>query len=261
MILWKRRLETALSPLGVTTWLFTFGLLVTLFSEQSRVGYWLLTAGAVLFLAWLYSPLADIGLRFLENQYAPLVQPPLCAVDRIVILAGYGKTQPSSAVMSTVSPQTLCNLAEGLRLYRRLPTAKVLLSGGIMRQGDPPIASLMADVLREMGVPAHNILVEGQSQNTYENFVYVQRMIGTQPFILVAAAGDLPRAMAVAHRLGLHPVAAPAGIRTSQQPAAGRRVARMLAVFTTPDFERLPRLQWAFHEYVGYVWYKIRGRL
>jgi uncharacterized SAM-binding protein YcdF (DUF218 family) len=197
----------------------------------------------------------------LESQYAPLVQLPSCTVDRIVILAGYGTTQPCVAVMSTVSPQTLCNLAEGLRLYRRLPASKVLLSGGIMRPGDPPLASLMADVLREMGVPAHDILVEEQSQDTYENLVHVQRMVGTQPFILVAAAGDLPRAMAVAHKLGLHPVAAPAGIRTWQQHASGRHLSRVLEVCTTVDFERLPRLQWAFHEYIGYVWYKIHGRV
>src|SRR5262249_36660288 len=126
IVLWKRLLEAGLSPLGVITWLFAFGLLLTILSWQSRVGCWPLIAGAVLFLVWLYSPLADIGFRYLENQYAPLVQPPSSAVDRIVILAGYGKTQPSIAVMSTVSPQTLCNLAEGLRLYRRLPTSKML---------------------------------------------------------------------------------------------------------------------------------------
>ena len=101
--------------------------------------------------------------------------------------------------------------------------------------------------------------MEGQSQNTYENLVYVQRMIGTQPFILVAAACDLPRAIAVAHKLGLHQVAAPTAIRTLQQPANSRRVSRVLEVFTTPASERLPRLQLAFHEYVGYLWYKTRG--
>jgi len=77
----------------------------------------------------------------------------------------------------------------------------------------------------------------------------------------VAAAGDLPRAMAVAHKLGLHPLAAPAGIWTWQQYAAGMRVSRVLKVFPLPAIERLPRLQWAFHEYVGYLWYKIRGRV
>ena len=86
-------------------------------------------------------------------------------------------------------------------------------------------------------------------------------MLGTQPFVLVASACDLPRAMAVAHKLGMHPIAAPACIWTLQHHAADLSVREALEGLTTPSLQRLPRLQWAFHEYVGYLWYKVLGRV
>src|SRR5215470_2501349 len=106
-----------------------------------------------------------------------------------------------------------------------------------------PVASIMADLLRALGVPADDILVEGQSQTTYENLVFVQPMLGPQPFVLVAAACDLPRAMAVAQKLGMHPVAAPACIWTLQHHAASLSVREVFDGMLTPSLERLARLQ------------------
>jgi uncharacterized SAM-binding protein YcdF (DUF218 family) len=258
----KRLLEVLLSPLGVTTLLLACGFLLAILRRQSRWGYRLMASGAVLYLIFLFSPLAEIVIRSLEVQYAPLVQPePSLAVERIVILAGYGEMHPSTPVTSNVTAETLCRMAEGIRLYRQFPASKVILSGGTLRQGDQAVASIMADVLRVLGIPAHDILIEDQSQNTYENLVNVKPMIGTQPFVLVTPAVDLPRAMAVAHKLGMHPVAAPACIWTLQHHGAGMSVQSVLAGFTTPSLERLARLQWAFHEYVGYLWYKVLGRV
>lgn len=256
----KRLLEVSCSPLGVTTLLLVCGLLLVLIRRRSRWGCRLLASGAVLYLLFLFSPLAEIAIRHLEVQYAPLMRaessPP---IEQIVILSGYGETHSVTPVTSNISAETLCRLAEGIRLYRQLPAPKVILSGGVLRRGDQAVARIMADVLEALGVPSHDILLEDRSQNTYENLVNVKRMIGVQPFVLVTSAADLPRAMAVAHRLGMSPVAAPACIWTLQHHGAGMSVQSVLAGFTTPSLARLARLQWAFHEYVGYLWYKIWG--
>jgi uncharacterized SAM-binding protein YcdF (DUF218 family) len=256
----KHLLEAAISPLGVTTLVLMGGLLLSLRARASRRGPRLLMAGACLYLVWLWSPLAEIAIRSLEVQYPPLLQPPVVALDRIVVLAGYGETHPTIPVTSNVSPHTLCNLVEGLRLYHQMPGAKLLMAGGRLRQDDQPVAHIMADLLRALGVPADDILVEGQSQTTYENLLYVKGLLGTQPFVLVAAACDLPRAMAVGHKLGMAPVAAPACIWTLQQ-SPEVSVRGVVDGMLTPSLERLARLQWAFHEYVGLLWYKMLGRI
>src|SRR5215471_18937094 len=195
----KHLLEAVLSPLGVTTLVLVAGLLLSLRVRPSRAGLWLLAAGACLHLVWLCSPLAEIVIWSLEVQYPPLVQPAAVALERIVVLAGYGETHPAIPVTSQVSCHTLCNVIEGLRHYHQRPAAKLLL--------------------------------------------------GTQPFVFVAAACDLPCAMAVGHKLGMAPVAAPACIWTLQHYAAGVSVRGVMDAMRTPSPERVARLQWAFHEY------------
>jgi uncharacterized SAM-binding protein YcdF (DUF218 family) len=183
MVRMQHLVEAVFAPLGVTTLVWAGGLLLALRPPPSRGGTRLLAAGACLSLVWRCSPLAELGMRPLEGQYPPLVQPPAVALHRLVVLAGYGETHPAIPVTNNVSSHTLCNLVEGLRLYRQMPGAKLLLAGGRLRRADQPVAHIMAEVLRALGVPADDILVEEHSQTTYENLLYVQALLGTQPFV------------------------------------------------------------------------------
>jgi hypothetical protein len=93
----------------------------------------------------------------------------------------------------------------------------------------------------------------------------VKKLVGDERFALVAPARDLPRAMAVAHRLGLTPLAAPACIRTLQSYPEGMTLAQwmwtLLDSFRYPSVQRLADVQWAHHEYVGLLWYRLLGRI
>src|SRR2546428_7166897 len=178
MVRMKHLLEAVFSPLGVTTLVLVGGLLLSLRVRPSRGGLWLLAAGACLHLVWLCSPLAEIVIRSLEVQYPPLLQPSAVALDRIVVLAGYGETHPAIPVTSNVSSHTLCNLVEGLRLYHQMPGAKLLLAGGRLRPADQPVAHIMADLLRALGGPAGDILIEGHPPATDENLLFVTTLRG-----------------------------------------------------------------------------------
>ena len=122
-----------------------------------------------------------------------------------------------------------------------------------MRKGGTSVAGIMADFIRAMGVPEQALVVEGYWHNTCENLVNTQAIVGTKPCVLVATACDLPRAMAVAHKLGMQPVAAPACIWTLQHYPAGISLSTWLGGFPTPLLEPLPRLQRVSHEYMGYL--------
>src|SRR5689334_20107527 len=103
VVLAKRLLEVGLSPLGVLTLLLVGGLVLVCRQQSARIGVRLLVAGALLFLVLLFSPLAEISIRHLEIQYAPLLQPPAQAITRLVVLAGYGEDSPSVPVTSNIS--------------------------------------------------------------------------------------------------------------------------------------------------------------
>jgi uncharacterized SAM-binding protein YcdF (DUF218 family) len=248
----KRFIEAAVSPLGIMTLLLAFGIILSMGKRFARAGRRFLMSGALLFILFLFSPLAQYLIYGLECRFQPLLVPPQAPpVSRIVVLAGYAEEHPGLPITSNVSLQTIGNMSEGLRLYRLIPGSKLIMSGGVARRGEKPVAAMMADFLQQMGVPAADLIVEGASQTTYENFLETRKLVGTQPFILVAAACDLRRAAAVAKKLGMNSIPAPACICTLQHPRK----------FGLPSLENLSRIQWAFHEYLGYAWYRVLGRV
>ena len=258
-----RTIETLLSPLGITVILIGLGILLSFRGRRRPLGRKFLFCGAALFLILLFSPLAKLLMFNLEDDYAPLLMPPP-EVKKILILSGYAEEHPGYPVTSLLSGQTIGNLVEGLRLYRLMPDAVIVVSGGVMRKGEQSFAASMADFLVQMGVPGEHILIEGESQSTYENFHESSKYLHDEPFILVAQACDMRRATAVAGKLKMQPVPAPASYWTRQyfsDSGAGERILKLFESFLHPSPENLRRIQWAYHEYAGYYWYRFRGRI
>jgi uncharacterized SAM-binding protein YcdF (DUF218 family) len=155
-------------------------------------------------------------------------------------------------------------MVEGIRLYRQVRGARLIVSGGVLKTGHRPIAEQMADFAIALGVPRADVVMEQTSKTTYENLREVQKIVGTQPFILVNTALDLRRSMAVARKFGMKPLPAPAAIWAAHHYPAGMTWTalgwRMLED-TRPGTGRLTHLQWAYHEYLGYVWYWMLRRV
>jgi uncharacterized SAM-binding protein YcdF (DUF218 family) len=260
----KRLIETALSPIGVMVILMVLGIVLTIARRHSQSGRRLLLFAGLLFLIYLFSPLSLYLTWTLERRFEPLltVQEPQ-KISRIVVLAGYAEEHSAFPITSNASAHTIGNMTEGLRLYRLIPDAKLITSGGVARSGDKPVAALMADFLRQMGVPPEDLIIEGRSRNTFENLSRVKELVGREPFLLVAAACDLRRAVAVAHKLQMNPIPAPACIWTLQNHPRGESAKERLIGFlkSPPSLNNLTRLQWTYHEYLGYVWYQLLDRI
>jgi uncharacterized SAM-binding protein YcdF (DUF218 family) len=261
----KRLIEIIFSPLGIVVLLTSAGIVLSFSKRRNRGGIRLLKGAGFLFLLFLFSPLARFLMLGLERQYPPLLKIPEQKIDRIVVLSGYAEENRSFPITSNVSEQTICTITEGLRLYRLIPGAKLIMSGGVARSGDKPVAAIMADFLQQMGVPAPDLIVEGNSRNTYENLIEVKKLIGSSPFILVAQGCDLKRAAAVARKLGMQPIPSPAGLWAAQHHRLNmsiiERITDFFVSFAHPSIANLSRLQWAYHEYVGLLWYRLLGRI
>jgi len=262
----KKTVEILLSPLGIMTILLAGGMILAFLRRGARWSTRLLAGGAALFIVFTFSPLAEILIRSLERPYPPLLNPPLASSIRlIVVLANYGENHLTIPVTSNVSSETACRLAEGIRLHRLLPGSKLVLSGGVLREQDPSVAAIMADYVRQLGVADSDIIVEEQSTTTYENLSGIAKVAGSDPFILVTSGCHLRRTLAVAGKMGLKPIAAPACIWTLQSYPAEMTWAEwggaVLGGFAHPSTDRWRYLQWAYHEYVGYFWYKMLGRI
>jgi len=90
--------------------------------------------------------------------------------------ASYAAATPFLPVINKLGTETLSRMVESIRLYREIPDARLIVSGGIVRQKDGPIANLMAEFTTTMGVPRQDIVVEGRSTTTSENLLEVKKL-------------------------------------------------------------------------------------
>jgi uncharacterized SAM-binding protein YcdF (DUF218 family) len=260
----KQWFTVALSPVGIMTLLFAVGLLFSLFRRRSAAGRRMILTGTVLMLIFLLTPVPELLVADLERPFPPLLHPQtVSGLRMILVLSHYGEDRPTFDEVERLSPESVIRVLEGIRLYRILGGTKLVLSGGVLREGDRPVARLMADFCRVLGVPQRDILTEENSSNTHENLVEAQKMIGSAPFLLVTSASHMRRALAVANRLGMSPTAAPADYWTAPYQTPGMTRQEWLQVvwggFLHPSTRRFQYLQRAYHENLGYLWYRLRG--
>lgn len=188
-------------------------------------------------------PALDLALVQQHYADAPIIY--------VVVLGGMFTPTPDRPITSQINPPMLIRLIEGIRVYRALPRARLLLSGG----GKALVteANAMAELAQALGVPVQDIVLERESTSTYDEAMIIQRMIGNTPCILTTSARHMPRAMALFRRAGLSPIPAPT------EHHAGRAVPLHWLYFL-PRAEYLWMNTMALYEYVGLMKEKLLGR-
>lgn len=191
-------------------------------------------------------PVAFLLLGSLEFQYEPLQAEKDRSIRSIVILAGYAESDARRPLSSQINRASSFRLIEALHLHSIYNDATLIISGW----GRVP--EVMKEVLIKAGMPEQGIQIDNQSANTFESARNVQRLLPGGPFILVTSAGHMPRSMLAFKQLGATPVAAPTDFLTKWNP---------LAVSYIPSFRYLEISEYAAHEYLGLLWYRLSGRI
>ena len=151
-----------------------------------------------------------------------------------------------------VDALTLERLRQGARLHRKtgLP---ILVSGGVLRDGQPSMASIMAkSLIEDFGIAS--AWQETTSRTTRENALHsaqqlMQRSIHSA--YLVTHAWHMPRARTVFERAGLSVRASATGFTL---PPAPEHPSNYL-----PSVNGLQGSRYALHEWIGSVWYWLKG--
>lgn len=129
---------------------------------------------------------------------------------------------------------------------------RLLITGFPSPDGATSIARVMGEVAERNGVPHDAIQLEEAATNTYENLVFSKRLLTdeTARTWLVTSAYHMPRAMAVARRLGLRLIAYPCDFRGE--------VRGSWRAFVPANHAPLA-LEKGLHEIVGLLVYRLRG--
>lgn len=248
-------------PLGLACVLILIGLVFS----HARAVRTLMMWGALLVLVvggnrWVSASLA----RSLETQVAPVL--PVPQADMIVVLGGGTESfgPPRAAVELNGAGDRVLYAA---RLYREGVAPRLLLSGGNItwldsRPSTP--AEEMKDVLIFLGVPEDALVLQSESQNTYEDALFSKRILrdeGIKRIVLITSAMHMPRSKALFEKMGIEVIPAPADYSVPdyvwQDLWHGDFPAQVINLL--PSVGSLSQTTNALKEYFGYWMYQLRG--
>ena len=226
-------------------------------SRRRRVGGWIAGLGLAGLVVLSLPATAWVLLRSLESgqgMEAPGSVPPAIAPAAIVILSAEDLRAVPGGIVDPpdLGPLTLQRLRAGVLLHRRtgLP---ILVSGGVVRTGSPPIAQAMARVLAtEFDAPPR--WIEDRSATTWENASYsaaALRADGVQAAYVVTNSWHMRRSLLAFRRTALVAVAAPSHFTGP---------ARLDLAAFVPNPHAWADCRYALHEWIGLAWYALRDR-
>jgi uncharacterized SAM-binding protein YcdF (DUF218 family) len=262
MFILKKIISVFLYPLPLSLLLSFLGLYFLWFTNRQKAGKILVSVGLIILTLFSYSIITNRFLRPLERKYDTFEIKSSSAVPEtedesmikfVVVLGGGHTSDPELPPISQIGKDSLVRLIEGIRIYRKYPGAKLLLSGGAVFD---PIseAEIMARVAREIGVPERDIILESKSQDTRDEALFIKPIVGNEPFVLVTTASHIPRSMALFKKLGMNPIPSPIG-----HSVKDRQGLSYYSFF--PGTGSIRNAELAIHEYLGMTWAKLRGQM
>jgi uncharacterized SAM-binding protein YcdF (DUF218 family) len=247
-----------LQPSSLMVLALLAGLVLVARGRRPQLGMRLATGGlAALVLAGLL-PIGNLLILPLEERFATVAAPkPEDQVAGIILLGGFEDGWVSSGRPGLMLNEAAERLTEGLRLARRLDPVPVVFTGGaavLLLQG-ADAAGPVGAFLKDAGVAAERIVLEGRSRNTHENAVFTRDLVKPvrgRPWVLVTSAWHMPRSVGIFRKAGFDVIPYPVDYRTH----GSRDLAR--------PFDRIPagleRLDLAAKEWIGLVAYRVTGR-
>jgi len=235
-----------LSPLPLSLIFCFAGLYLLWYTRRQTRGKVLVTIGVSTLALFSFTPVADLLLKPLERSYSVLEAKAAGSAKFVVVLAGGQNSDSSVPIASRLSSDTLKRLIEGVSIWRQLPAAKLVLSGG-KGFDEQAEATTMGEVLAGLGVNLGDLVSEVASNDTRNQARNVKAIVGTNEFILVTSAYHVPRATRLFRIEGLHPAVAPVGhlVKGPQWTNPGTYF---------PNGSALQRTERAFHEFLGLAW-------
>jgi len=193
----------------------------------------------------------------LTSRFASAFPPPSDA-DAIIVLSGGLRQLDDDWNRYQLAEDTLYRCLTAADIYRNHGSVPVFVTGGKVdaTRGGPTLAAAMRDFLVRYDIPTTDITTEEISRNTYENAVETAKLLKLQNIqrpILVTDATHLPRAEACFARQGIQVIPVPAVYSTRPFEWSLEEI--------LPNTRAASTMHNIVHEWIGMVWYRIKGRI
>jgi len=254
MFLLKKIVAPLFFPLSLCLEILLAGIFLLWFTRRQKTGKIIVSLGVVFLIALSYGTASEMLLRPLEYKYPPMTDvSSVLDVEWVVVLSGGSSSDTHLPITGRLSHASLVRLVEGIRIHRKLPKSKLILSGG-GAFNTVTEAKTMADVAVALGINDEDIVLESESRDTKDQARLIRKILGHNRFILVTSASHMPRSIALFQKKDMNPIPAPIGhiIRERQKITP--------AIFF-PSAGQIEKIERAFYEYLGLVWAKLRGQI
>lgn len=249
--------DLLLQPVALCAW----GLLILAWFSWRRRAPAAVRAGAAVLAALYLAASTPLGANLLVGALEKAeTRPSACdepsARGVFVVLAGGIHGRPATADNpASLHSASLRRVIEAVRVARATPGAVLLMSGGT--GGAVREADLMATLATMLGYPRSQLVLDRDSRTTAEAAGNVARLLTSEPgrasaIQLVTSALHMRRAAAVFRRQGF----------TVCPVAVDRRWVRPdPSEALVPQISALEKTTAAYHEIVGYLAYRVTGRI
>jgi uncharacterized SAM-binding protein YcdF (DUF218 family) len=148
-------------------------------------------------------------------------------------------------------------LMQALRLYGQGKVKRLIITGGSSRifPTDYREATFLREWAIDIGIPAKDIVAESNARNTRENALFTAQWLqanGQGSALLITSATHMPRSLACFAKVGLVIDSFPA------DPAAARQDYGW-QTFLLPNLSILSSWSGLFHEWIGFLAYRLAG--
>lgn len=252
MFLFKKIAGELLAPLSIVLIAAAVALVLLWFTRRQRLGKLIATAAFLLFVTLAYGWLGGPALHALERDYAPMAAPPP-GIKWVIVLGGGSYSDPELPPIAQLTESSLARAVEGVRLYRQVPDAKLVLSGGRVFGGGSD-AETMSALALQLGVPRDRIVMEGASEDTEGQARLIREMLKGERCILVTSAVHMRRSIALFRKQGVDALPAPTHYLSQSNPGI-----QPADFFPRPG--RIRGADAAMHEYLGLAWHWLTGRI
>ena len=195
--------------------------------------------------------LASWAGGYLEDRYRPIDDLRPYQGYRVVLLSsGSTRLDAEKGWINQLANSGWERLLVATQTARAIDGELVIAGGSSAKGETEPISITMKRVIETMGIDLKKVTVETASRNTFENLSLLKDQLSSEPFILVTSATHLPRAMAVAEKLGLQAIPQPADYLSGK--IVGPRS-------FLPSLSAILHWHTLLHELVGFFYYNLKG--
>lgn len=239
------------SPGNLIVLLITFATIMLLL-KRVTIAKWILIP--LMIANWLLMayPLTDSLISPLETRFSkPTLLPQ--NIDGIIVLGGGEKLKQSLSWNTQELGDAADRFIAAAVLAKHYRDAPIIYSGGsnlLEFQKGQNEANIAQTILTAIGIPKERLIIESQSRNTAENFLFLKRKLPTPngTYLLVTSAYHMPRSVGVARQQKIKVIPYPVDYISNNKE------------FRQWDFDFIGHLQildLAWHEWLGltaYYW-------